>query len=59
MVWAEVIRISTEACLYETRHGAPISLPLLAFVNDDIYLSRIHEGRQVLLNITSFGFTIC
>ena len=53
IVWTEVERISNEAYQYEARKGAPIDVPLLAYVDDGIYLNRSHEGRQFILNETS------
>ena len=40
IVWTEVERTSTETYQYEARKGPQISVPLLAYVDDGIYLSR-------------------
>ena len=53
IVWTEVVRISTEAYQYEALKGTQISAPLLAFVDDGMYLRRSHEGRHMVLNETS------
>ena len=53
IVWTEVSRIADEQYIYEPRRGPPIAVPLLAFVDDGIYLNSSHEGRQRVLDATS------
>ena len=53
IVWIEVSRIANESYIYEPRRGLPVGVPLLAFVNDGIYLTSSHQGRQRVLDITS------
>lgn len=43
---------SFEAYVYETRTGAPISVPLLAFVGGGIYLIRTPEWMHEILDAT-------
>ena len=46
IVWTEVSRIADEKYIYEPRRGPPIEVPLLAFLDDGIYLNSSHEGKQ-------------
>ena len=48
-----MVRISTDAYRCEARKGPQISVPLLAYVDDGIYLNRSHEGGKFVLNETS------
>ena len=53
IAWTEVERVSTELYRYETRHQGAIGVPLLAFVDDEIYLNSSHQGRQDVLGVAS------
>ena len=46
-------RIADERYIYEPRRGLPVGVPLLAFVDDGIYLNSSHQGRQQVLDSTS------
>ena len=52
IVWTEVEQVSTEQYRYETRHQEDIGIPLLAFVDDGIYLNSRHRDRQEILDVT-------
>ena len=45
IVWAGWSQISTEQYHYEPRYRGAIGVPLLAFVDGGIYLSRSNRGR--------------
>ena len=42
----------------EARHGRQIGIPLPAFVDDGIQLSRSHQYRQGVLNGTSKPYSL-
>ena len=53
IVWTEVSRSAHKRYHYESRCGQLIGAPLLAFVDDGIYLNASHEGRRRVLDGTS------
>ena len=58
IIWTEVSRIADEKYIYEPRSDPPVGVPLLAFVDDGIYLNNSHQGRQRVLDSISRLYSI-